>query len=71
VSVHVRLYDRGDFPWVDAKFISAFMTGTRDGVGVELKWSGHRDLKPMHHGAPLFGVGVGAGAPGGDCCGAW
>ena len=45
---------------MDAKFLRSFTTVARDGVGVELKWSGHRDLKAMRHDAPLFGVGVGS-----------
>ena len=59
MTVPVRIYDKSDYAWESEKFRRAFTTGTRDGLGIEFKWHPQSSI-PMHHGAPVFGVGVGS-----------
>ena len=64
IRIPCRLFDleRGEIDSqgtpVDRSFWRAFSGRTSDGQRVELKWMPHRVNVPMHHGAPLFGVGA-------------
>ena len=59
VMMPVRLYDRGDYKWVEDKFTSTFTTRSRDGLGIRLKSFEHGANVAMHQGAPAFGVNIG------------
>ena len=54
VSAEVRIYDFGDYDWVDEKFRRAF-SSKNGGLGIKLKvWDGRKGVA-MHCQVPTFG----------------